>query len=112
MIDVLMKSLLTINCLGCHQSSISPLPVHATAGPVFIKQNKYQILINIKCWIKGTNIYKVYQVYTFSIHNFCILNRCNVCGQEISHEILENHISSSSDIAMNIIPITRWKRVQ
>src|SRR4051812_39467904 len=85
-------------------SLISPLPVHATTGPVFIKQNKYQILIKCKCCIKGTNIYKVYQVYTFSI-----LNRCNVHGQEISHEILETHISSSPDIAMNIITITRWE---
>src|SRR3954467_3876113 len=100
MIDVSMESMLAINCLGCPHSLISPLLVHATAGPVFIKQNKYQILINCKCCIKGTDIYKVYQVYTFSIHNFCILDRCNVRGQEISHEIPDTHISSSPDIAM------------
>src|SRR3954469_3230842 len=81
MIDVSVESMPAINCLGCHQSLITPLPVHATAGPVFIKQNKYQILINCKCCIKGTNIYKVYQVYTFSIHDFCILDRSNVCGK-------------------------------
>ena len=30
--------LLAINCLVCHQSSIAPLPIHATADPVFIKE--------------------------------------------------------------------------
>src|SRR3954469_12252968 len=112
MIDFSVESMLAINCLGCHQSSISPLPVHATTCLVFIKQNKYQILIYCKCCIKGTNIYKVYQVYTFSIHDFCILDRSNVCGQEISHEVLETHISSTPDIATNIITITWGKRVQ
>src|SRR3954467_7454502 len=106
MIDVSVESMLAINCLGCHQSLISPLPVHATAGPVFIKQNKYQILINCKCCIKGTNIYKLYQVYTFSFNgfNFQILKSI--------HEVKELEAFNSADIAMDMVCIARWKRVQ
>ena len=58
MIDVSAESMLAINFLGCHQSSISPLPVHAMAGPVFIKQNKYQILIYFKCCIREQTFIK------------------------------------------------------
>src|SRR3954466_12799802 len=59
----LCEILFAINCLGRHQSSIAPLPVQATAGPVFIKQNKYQILIKLKVLYKGTNIYNNYIKY-------------------------------------------------
>src|SRR3954465_3407347 len=111
MIDVSVESMLAINYLGCHQSLISPLPVHATAGPVFIKQNKYQILINCKCCIKGTNIYKVYQVYTLSIDNFSF-NGFNFQILKSIHEVRELEAFTSADIAMDMVCIARWKRVQ
>src|SRR3954465_13098616 len=108
MIDVSAESMLATNCLGCHQSLISPLPVHATAGPVFTKQNKYQILINCKCCIKGTNIYKVYQVYALSIHNFSF-NGFNFQMLESIHEVREIEAFTSTNIAMDMVCIAWWK---
>src|SRR4051812_21032912 len=102
--------MLGINCLGCHQSSISPLQVHATEGPVFIQQNKYQILINCKCCIKGTNIYKVYQAYTFSINNFSF-NGFNLKILKSIDETRELKAFTSADIAMDMVCIAQWKQV-
>src|SRR4051812_25802309 len=98
--------LLAINSLGRHQSSIAPLPVHATGGPIFIKQNKYQIFINCKCCIKGTkHLQQVYQVYTFSVNNLSF-NGFNLHMLKVVHELREFKALSSTDIAMDTICIT------
>src|ERR1041385_2691620 len=59
----------------------------------------------------GTNIYKVYQVYTFSIDNFSF-NGFNFQILKYIHEVRELEAFTSADIAMDMVCIARWKRVQ
>ena len=60
---------------------------------------------------KGTNIYKVYQVYTFSINNFSF-NGFNLQILKSIHEVRELEAFTYADIAMDMVCIARWKQVQ
>src|SRR4051812_11366417 len=83
------------SCLPLTRNVTSSLPaiIHAER-PVFLKQNKYQILHYCNKWFQDYNIYKIlYVTYTSVINNF-------------SRYLLHHNVSKSEIIEIHPFRIT------